>query len=276
MDEPPPNETLTDLNAQTRQMWERKAHFWDDTMGDGNAFQRELIFPALTRLLDLRAGERVLDVGCGNGVVSRHLAALGARVVATDFSDALLERARARTAQDARPVEYVLADATDEDQMRALGEGSFDAAVCVMALQDIADIAPLFRALTRLLTPVGRFVFAVPHPAFNIPQASRLTLEEEDRAGVLTEVRSVRVSGYLRVPPAPSAGMAGEPSPHLFFHRPLHLLLGTAFGAGLVLDGLEEPAFGGEARSARALSWRNFSEVPPVLVGRLRPRSAEH
>lgn len=264
-----PDGTPTDLNAQTKQMWERKAHFWDDTTGDGNAFQRELIFPALARLLDVRAGERVLDMGCGNGVVSRHLAALGARVVATDFSGALLERARARTARDARPVEYLLADATDEEQMRALGEGSFDAAVCVMALQDIADIEPLSQVLAGLLTPEGRLVFAVPHPAFNIPQASRLTLEE-DWAGRLTEVRAVKVSGYLHVPPAPSAGMAGEPSPHLFFHRPLHVLLGPAFGAGFVLDGLEEPAFGDGERSARALSWRTFPEVPPVLVGRLR------
>jgi hypothetical protein len=37
-----------------------------------------------------------------------------------------------------------------------------------------------------------------------------------------------------------------------------------------VLDGLEEPAFGPEQRSSRALSWANFRDIPPVLVARLR------
>ncbi len=36
-----------------------------------------------------------------------------------------------------------------------------------MALQDMADIRSLLRALPRLLTPAGRFVFSIPHPSFN-------------------------------------------------------------------------------------------------------------
>src|SRR3712207_5574613 len=81
----------------TQAIWERKAAYWDERMGEGNAFTRVLVAPATERLLALQAGETVLDVACGNGVISRRLAALGATVVATDFSGTFLERARARS-----------------------------------------------------------------------------------------------------------------------------------------------------------------------------------
>ena len=79
-----------------RRIWDAKAAFWDERMGDGNQFQRELIGPAVDRLLAVQPGEHILDVGCGNGVSSRRLARLGARVVAIDFSARFLERARSR------------------------------------------------------------------------------------------------------------------------------------------------------------------------------------
>src|SRR5688572_23715740 len=85
------------LIAEVRDIWDAKAAFWDERMGDGNQFQLELICPAVERLLAVRAGERILDAGCGNGVFSRRLAALGARVVAVDYSAQFLELARARS-----------------------------------------------------------------------------------------------------------------------------------------------------------------------------------
>ena len=78
-------------------------------------------------LLDPKVGERILDVGCGNGVSSRRLAHLGARVVAIDASARFLELARARSQDRSHRIDYRLVDATDEDQFFALGEGSFDA-----------------------------------------------------------------------------------------------------------------------------------------------------
>ncbi|HET7481014.1 MAG TPA: class I SAM-dependent methyltransferase [Rubrobacteraceae bacterium] len=256
--------------------WERKADFWDERMGDGNLFQRVLVGPATERLLGIKPGERVLDVACGNGVFSRRLAALGARVVATDFSEKFIELARARTERagfDER-VEYVMADATDEGRMLALGEKSFDAVVCNMALMDMPTIEPLLRAVRGLLRSDGRFVFSVQHPAFN-SNAIRLSLEEEDRDGALIETYSVKVSGYLNVPPGPGAGMPGEPVPHPYFHRPLSELFGACFSAGFVIDGLEEPSFPPQEsgqRTARPLSWENFRQIPPVLVARAIPR----
>ena len=68
--------------------------------------------------------------------------------------------------------------------------------------------------------------------------------------------------------------MPGEPAPHWYLHRPLAALLGPCFAAGLVVDGLEEPAFTPEqAGPDRLLSWLNYTNLPPVLVVRARPVS---
>ena len=138
-----------------------------------------------------------------------------------------------------------------------------------MALMDMPTIDPLLRSLARLLVPAGRFVFAVPHPAFN-GNAVRFGLEEEDRDGTLVETRFVKVADYLRVPPGKGAGMPGEPVPHWYFHRPLGELLGACFAAGFVLDALEEPAFAPEDADGTPLSWLHFHDIPPVLVARLQ------
>src|SRR5918997_243302 len=256
------------LAHQVHEAWEEKAAFWDEMMGEGNAFQRVLIGPATERLLRVLPGETVLDVACGNGVFSRRLAELGARVVAVDFSEKFVELARARTekAGYGDAVEYLVADATDEKRMLGLGEERFDAVVCNMALMDMPVIAPLIRALRRLLEPKGRFVFSVQHPAFN-SNAVRLALEVEDREGTLVETYSVKVTGYLQVPPGKGAGIPGEPVAHPYFHRPLSELLGACFRAGFAVDGLEEPSFAepedGSRAAARSLSWEDFVGIPP-------------
>jgi hypothetical protein len=162
-------------------------------------------------------------------------------------------------------------DATDEVALLALDKGQFDAALCQMALFDMAEIKPLMRALPRLLRPQGRFVFSVIHPCFNSPHMTHVA-EMEDREGDVVTVYSVKISGYMTSTVARGAAIPGQPQPQLYFHRPLHALLHTAFEAGFVLDALEERAFPPDHVSGRnPLSWGgNFAEIPPVLVARLR------
>jgi 2-polyprenyl-3-methyl-5-hydroxy-6-metoxy-1,4-benzoquinol methylase len=259
------------LVAEVRDIWNTKAAFWDEHMGDGNAFQLELISPAVERLLAVRHGERILDVGCGNGVSSRRLAHLGARVVAIDASARFLELARSRSQELSDQIEYQLIDATDEAQLLALGEGRFDALVCNMVLMDMPVIDPLARAGRRLLAPGGRFIFAVQHPAFN-SNAVRFCAETETRGdGIEVTRHAVKMSDYLVVPAGKGTGMPGEPEPHWYFHRPLHELFGAFFQAGFVLDGLEEPALETRNTNPHELSWSNMPGIPPVLVARLVP-----
>jgi SAM-dependent methyltransferase len=261
------------LNAQTREVWDANAAFWDDRMAEGNDFHRELVAPAAERLLNLQPGEEVLEIACGTGQFSRAMAELGANVLATDFSEGMLAHAERRS--DQRPelrehLAYQLVDATDEEALLALGEARFDAAVCNMGIMDMAEIAPMLRALRRILTPEGRFVFTIMHPAFN-SMGTRLCVEEEDRDGELVETHSIRVIDYLTVGDRKGLAMRGQPVAQWYFHRPLHELFNACFAAGFVLDGLEEPAFLPSELESRFRSWQSYPEIPPVLAARLRP-----
>ncbi len=260
---------LEALNQETREAWNENAAFWDQKMGEGNSFQRNLIGPASERLLELKPDEWVLEIACGNGVFARRLAQLGARVVATDFAEKMLERARARPSAYADRIEYRQIDATDEAQLLALGERRFDAAVCNMGIMDMAAIEPLFSALSQLLKPGGRFVFSVAHPCFNTTGCKKV-VEEEDREGEIVVTRAIHVSRYRTLRPAQGLAIVGQPKKQYYFDRTLSELFNTCFRAGFVMDALAEPTFPDSVSSNNPISWENFKEIPPVLVVRLR------
>ncbi len=262
---------INSINNQTREAWNSTAQLWDEKMGDeGNDFHKYLVRPSIERLLQLKPGQNILDVGCGNGLTTRRLTSLGANVLGIDFASEMIDNARKRTTKNQELIQYQVLDATDETALLKLGENSFDAAVSAMALMDMAEIEPLFRTLTKLIRPGGCFIFAVMHPCFNSMHtilAAEL-IEEENK--IYTEY-FIKVKAYLM--PSKKRGLAleNQPQPHTYFHRPLHMLLNTAFNAGFVLDGLEEPAFPPELAAKNIyIGWSKFSEIPPVIVARLR------
>lgn len=258
-----------DKNTKVQQAWNTNAGFWDQRMAEGNDFFKILLWPAVENLLCPAAGERLLDVACGNGLTSRRLAEAKAHVTAFDFSEAMIDLAKHRGGLPG--IDYRIIDATNREALLELGTEAFDGALCNMALMDMADIDPLMDALASLLRPGGRFVFSVLHPCFNNPTAIQMG-ELEDRAGNLVATYSVKISRYLTPYAQPGLAMRSQPVPHLYFHRPLGALLAPAFKAGLVLDAIEERAFPPENTSgSTALSWDGrFTEIPAALVGRFR------
>ena len=181
--------------------WDNLAEWWDDTIGDGNATQDLIVEPYSEKLLDLQPGERVLDIACGAGRFARRMADAGAIVTAFDHAERFINRARERSAGYEDRISYHVANASDPDAMLALTSGEpFDAAVCTMAIMDMAEITPLFSTLPKLLKPRGRFVFSVTHPVFNTENA-RPAIE---RHHVGTEMSSIAI-----LSPSPTTSICG-------------------------------------------------------------------
>lgn len=260
-----------EYNGLTAAVWDRIAEWWDDKIGDGNSFQDVLIEPTTERMLELRPGDQVLDIACGAGRFARRMAAIGATVTAFDHSAAFIQRARQRTTEHADRVDYRVLDAAEPDALLSLGEGRFDAAVCTMALMDMASIEPLVSTLPRLLKPDGRFVFSVVHPVFNSGTARKMA-EEQYRDGKLVTTFGVVVTDYATPFAHEGIGIVGQPEPQHYFHRPIGMLFNTCFRHGWALDWMEEPVFPKEIEGGNMhLSWRgDFGSIPPVMVARMR------
>ncbi len=252
------------------EIWDEISDWWDDKIGDGNDAQDELIEPTQERLLDIKRGERLLDIACGAGRFTRRMAELGASITALDHSAKFIARARKRSQQYENSIDFHVVNAADASALLALPSTPFDAAVCTMGIMDMAVITPLARSLTKLLRPGGRFVFSVMHPAFN-SNGSRNSMEREYNANGVQERFGVWVPEYLKSRSYTGIGIVGQPRPHIYFHRPINLLLRLFLDQGFRLSAFEEPRFSDAAISSAKspLSsefWRYF---PLILVVRL-------
>ena len=108
----------------------------------------------------LLAGERVLDLACGTGIVARTAASRvgpGGTVKGLDINPMMLEVAREVSTGLATSIEYAEGSA----QSLPFDDSSFDAVFCQQGLQFFPDRTAVLREVARVLTPRGRAVFAV-------------------------------------------------------------------------------------------------------------------
>jgi ubiquinone/menaquinone biosynthesis C-methylase UbiE len=247
--------------------WQNVAEWYDDLVGErGSEYHQKIVIPRTLRLLEMKRGERVLDVACGQGVVCRALAESGVRVTGVDAAPALIDAARRRNTTDRLAIDYRVGDVRRLGEV--LGAERFDAAVVILAIQNIAPLSPVWEGCRAHLAPGGKLVIVMMHPCFRIPRASGWGWDE--RAGAqYRRIDQYLSSSQTEIQVHPGSAPA-ETTPS--FHRPLQAYVNTLGSAGFAIDRLEEwPSHktSPEGPRKRALD-RSRKEIPLFLALRAR------
>jgi malonyl-CoA O-methyltransferase len=146
------------------------------------------IIPLIGDVADLA----VADIGCGTGRHAIRLAAAGAKVIALDFSEGMLERARAKPG--ARAVKFIRHDLT---QRFPLESASCDRVICCLVLDHIADLKGFFGELARICKPTGFIVISVMHPAMMLRGVQARFIEPASGRRIYPQSQPNQISDYV-------------------------------------------------------------------------------
>lgn len=111
----------------------------------------------IERLSGGLAGKRVIDIGCGGGILSESMARLGAQVTGIDLADKPLKVAQLHALDAGISVDYQAIAAEDLAQM---APASFDVVTCMEMLEHVPDPASTVQACATLVKPGGRVFFS--------------------------------------------------------------------------------------------------------------------
>ena len=204
-------------------LWEQHSAWWQEGFTSGvDPEYEEQVLPLAERYL--RGARRVLDVGCGEGQVSRRIAGLGADVVGLDPTPSQIRVAHERGSA----ARFVRARA----EQLPCPNAAFDAVVLCLALEHVDSFEPALHEVARVLVPGGRFLLFLVHPILQSPGSGWV----DDLA---SGEQFWRIGSYLQDEVAIDQVVPGV---YLeFAHRPLSRYVHVMGEVGLFIEDMVEP-----------------------------------
>lgn len=179
---------------------------------DGHYYHREVILPKLLPLLDLKSKDRLVDIGCGQGVLERMLPK-ECGYLGIDISPSLISIAR--KLRKSRSHEFLVSDLTKK--LKIESSHSFSTAVAILSLQNMEAPDQAIDNVARLLGDQGRFFIVLNHPCFRIPRVSSWHYDEDKK------LFSRKIDRYLSKMTIPIIAHPGKKHSEssISFHFPL-------------------------------------------------------
>lgn len=234
-------------------LWEQNAQWWIDGFTQGaDAEYEEQILPLAAQ--ELVGSRNVLDVGCGDGQVSRLVKQLGADfVVGIDPTWNQVTVASARGGG----IHFVKAGA---DSLPFFAE-TFDAVIACLVFEHIQDVDTAIAEVSRVLRPGGRFCFFLNHPLLQTPGSGWIDdrildpPEQYWRIGpyLIEQESNEEVEKDIFIP---------------FIHRPLSRYVNSLIENDLYVQQMLEPA-PPPGFLARAAEYESASTIPRLLYLRV-------
>lgn len=231
--------------------WDSIADWYAALVRDGSpmhTFSRDILLSVLPLTL---TGAVVLDIGCGEGLITRAVAARGAAALGVDPTSALIEHAQA--AERAQPIGAIYRQ-DDGSTLSSVGNATIDWVTAALSLNNIPDLDSAIESIKRVLEPEGRIAFTVPHPCFNAPRGGSVTINGSPRR----LIGDYFAEGFWRLNEPQSVRRAGN------YHRTIATYVNTLMNHGFALDVLAEPAPDDRVRATNP----HRIGLPPFLLVR--------
>ena len=152
------------IRDEIREYWSARAATFDQSVGHEifSETERRAWLRLIRKHLGGGNGRKVLDLACGTAVISHLLNDLGFDVTGADWSEAMLERARAKAAMRAANIRFIMRDAENTMEPR----GAYDAITTRHLVWTLVDPPAAFAEWFALLKPGGKLLIVDTNPAW--------------------------------------------------------------------------------------------------------------
>ena len=221
---------LDKRHQREKTSWGGEAEWYSNHLEEGDTYHAKVILPNIERIIAPKAGQTILEIGCGEGFIARTLAGAGSSVTACDISPELIEIGKRKGGG----VEYQVSKAEKLDWVKSK---AYDVVLAVLTLQNMEKVEPVFSGVEKALKKDGRLVIVLNHPMFRIPKATAWGYDD------VAKVQYRRADAYLsakREQIDMHPGKTGKKSVTYSFHRSLQDYMKALKASGFAITRLEE------------------------------------
>lgn len=246
----------------------QNVHSWYNALSGekGHYFQQHVILPKIQHYL--HSSNSVVDLACGNGVLASilpsHVTYLG-----IDIAKGLIQEASKKDTSNRHY--YMIDDVTKPLDETVILERiptlkspvQFDAATCILALQNIQEGSRVVENASRLLTNEGLFIIVLNHPSFRIPRQSGWGIDEKNK---LQYRKVIKYMSPLEIPIDMHPGQKTRSPLTWSYHYPLSTYIKWLKQYGFVITDIEEWTSDKESKGKTAkMENTSRSEIPLFL-----------
>lgn len=237
--------------------WQKVSGWYNESVGDeGHYYHQHVVIPGVSRLLNLKKGDSLLDLACGQGVLER---AIPTQVdyFGMDIAPSLIKAAEKQMFH--KTSKFKVGDVSKPLKF----ERKYSHAAIILALQNIEKPALVLKNAAEGLAENGKLIIVLNHPCYRIPRQSSWKVDDAQK------IQYRRIDRYMtpmEIPIQMNPGAKEKAVQTFSFHYPLASYFSMLKDAGFVVENMEEWCSNKESTGKAAKMENRAREEFPLFM----------